>query len=77
MSRFLTAAACGAAALVLAGCGEPSQDPPRSYAGKEDAKPYSGDAFKGDKAKWETALAQRASTQNDYAPFREAGLKKN
>ena len=74
MSKLIVAAAA-AAALVLAGCSEPSQEPAR-YAGKEDAKPYAGDAFKGDKAKWEAALAARASTQNDYAPFREAGLKK-
>jgi len=68
-------AACAIAGL-LAACAEPSQDPPRSYAGKEDAKAYSGDAFKGDKAKWESALAARAGGQNDYAAgFREAGKK--
>jgi hypothetical protein len=47
----------------------------RSYAGKEDAKAYSGDAFKGDKAKWEATLAARAGAQNDYAPFRAAGKR--
>ena len=76
MSRLGARAACAAAALMLAGCTEPAQDPARSYAGKEDAKPFSGDAFKGDKAKWEGALAERAAAQNDYAPFRAAGLKK-
>jgi hypothetical protein len=76
MSRLLVAAVLGAATLALAGCSEPSQDPPRSYAGKEDAKPYAGDAFKGDKAKWEAALVQRAASQNDYEPSRAAGLKK-
>ena len=76
MRRLSRALASGAAALVLFGCSEPSQEPPRSYAGKEDAKPYSGDAFKGDKAKWESALVQRAATQNDYSPFRAAGQKK-
>ena len=64
-----------AAALLLAACSEPAQDPVRSYAGKEDAKAYSGDAFKGDKAKWEAALAARAGFQNDNAPFRSAGKK--
>jgi hypothetical protein len=68
-------AAAGAAALLLAACTEPSQEPARSYAGKEDAKAYAGDAFKGDKAKWEATLADRAGNQNDYAPFRAAGKK--
>jgi hypothetical protein len=76
MKKLIAAAACGAAAFALAGCAEPSQDSVRSYAGKEDAKAYSGDAFKGDKAKWEATLVTRASAQNDYAPFRAAGLKK-
>ena len=68
-------AAAGAAALLLAACSEPSQEPARSYAGKEDAKAYAGDAFKGDKAKWEATLAARSGYQNDYAPFRAAGKK--
>jgi len=72
MTKLIAAVA---ASLLLAACSEPSQEPAR-YAGKDDAKPYSGDAFKGDKAKWEAALADRASTQNDYAPFRAVGLKK-
>jgi outer membrane biogenesis lipoprotein LolB len=56
----------GAAALLLAACTEPSQDPARTYAGKEDTKAYAGDAFKGDKAKWEATLAKRADSQNEY-----------
>ena len=67
-------ALAAALAFGLAACNEPSQDPARSYAGKEDAKAYSGDAFKGDKAKWESTLAKRAAFQNDYAPSRESGL---
>ena len=66
MSAIVRVAAAGAAALLLAACTEPSQDPVRSYAGKEDAKAYSGDAFKGDKGKWETTLAKRADNQNEY-----------
>jgi len=31
-----------------------------------DDKPYAGDQFKGDKAKWEQSLAARADNQNDY-----------
>jgi hypothetical protein len=76
MRTFVRAAAAAAAVLALGGCAEPSQEPPRSYAGKEDAKPYAGDAFKGDKAKWETALVARAASQDDYSPSRAAGLKK-
>ena len=57
----------------LAACGEIPQDAPKPYAGKEDTKPYAGDLFKGDKAKYEQSLAQRANFQNDYFPFRAAG----
>ena len=59
--------AIGAAALWLASCGEIPQDAPKPYAGKEDTKPYAGDLFKGDKAKYEQALAERAVYQNEYA----------
>lgn len=65
------AAALGAAAI-LAGCTELAQEPARSYAGKEDAKPYAGDQFKGDKQKWEAALAARANHQNDYLRSQDA-----
>jgi hypothetical protein len=71
--RRLTGFTAAAALALLSACTEPSQDPVRSYAGKEDAKAYAGDAFRGDKAKWEGTLAQRAAFQNDYAPFRAAG----
>ena len=65
--RKLTAfAAALAAAAVFTGCTEVAQEPGKAYAGKEDSKPYAGDAFKGDKAKWEQALASRADMQNDY-----------
>ena len=63
-----------AALFALAACGEIPQDAPKPYAGKEDTKAYAGDTFKGDKAKYEQALAQRAAYQNDYAPYRAAGL---
>jgi hypothetical protein len=55
-----------AAALALAACHEIPQDAPKSYAGKVDDKAYAGDMFKGDKAKFEAALAARAQTQNEY-----------
>lgn len=66
--RKLTAfAAALAAAAVVTGCTEVAQEPGKSYAGKEDSKPYAGDQFKGDKAKWVAALAQRSKGQDDYA----------
>lgn len=66
--RKLTAfAAALAAAAVFTGCTEIAQEPGKSYAGKEDSKPYAGDEFKGDRAKWEASLAQRAKGQDDYA----------
>ena len=61
--HFLAGAA---AALLLAACSEIPQDAAKSYAGKEDVKPYAGDAFKGDKAKYEKTLAERANYQNEY-----------
>lgn len=64
MKRMLMAAA-GAAVVFLAACTEAPQEAGKVYAGKEDAKPYSGDQFKGDKQKWESALAARAEYQNE------------
>jgi hypothetical protein len=57
-----------AAAGLLAACKEIPQDAAKSYAGKEDTKAYAGDRFKGDKAKYDQALAERANFQNDYHP---------
>jgi hypothetical protein len=59
-------AAILAAALLAAACNEVPQDAAKPYAGKEDTKAYAGDVFKGDKDKYEKALAQRAQTQNEY-----------
>lgn len=66
MRKLTAAAAAFAAAAVFTGCTEVAQEPGKSYAGKEDSKPYASDQFKGDKAKWEQALAARAENQNDY-----------
>ncbi len=63
------------AAGMLAACHEIPQDAPKSYAGKEDVKPYAGDLFKGDKAKFEQALAERAQNQNDYQKVGDAGSR--
>jgi hypothetical protein len=66
MKKLTALAAAFAAAAAFTGCTEIGQEPGKSYAGKEDAKPYAGDQFKGDKAKWEASLAQRSQGQNDY-----------
>ncbi len=55
-----------AAGLALAACHEIPQDAAKPYAGKDDVKPYAGDQFKGDKQKFEQALADRTKTQNEY-----------
>ena len=61
-----SALAAAAAALALVACHEIPQDAAKPYAGKEDTKAYAGDLFKGDKQKYEQALAQRAQFQNEY-----------
>jgi hypothetical protein len=63
------------AALGLAACGEIPQDAAKPYAGKEDTKAYAGDAFKGDKAKYEQTLAKRADYQNEYIRTGDAKVK--
>jgi len=62
-----------AAGLALAACNEIPQDAPKPYAGKEDTKAYASDTFKGDKQKYEQALAERANHQNEY--LRTGGAK--
>jgi hypothetical protein len=36
------------------------------YQGKEDARPWEGSPFNGDKAAWEKSLQARAQGQNEY-----------
>jgi hypothetical protein len=64
------------AAGLVAACHEIPQDAPKPYAGKEDVKPYAGDLFKGDKQKFEQALAQRTVTQNEYVHIGDANAPK-
>ena len=71
----MRALAAVAAALALASCGEIPQDAAKPYAGKEDTKAYAGDAFKGDKAKYEQTLAKRADYQNEYVRTGDAKIK--
>ena len=63
------------AGMALAACGEIPQDAPKPYAGKEDTKAYAGDAFKGDKQKYEQTLAKRADFQNEYIRTGDAKSK--
>ncbi|HUP98539.1 MAG TPA: hypothetical protein VM073_11380 [Usitatibacter sp.] len=62
----MRALAIAVVAVLAAACGEIPQDAPKPYAGKEDTKPYASDAFKGDQAKYEQALAKRADYQDEY-----------
>jgi hypothetical protein len=62
MKRLVVGAA---AALWLASCGEIPQDAAKPYAGKEETKPYAGDHYKGDKARYEKSLAERANYQDE------------
>jgi hypothetical protein len=74
MKAALTAAVLAAA--LAAGCHEIPQDAPKSYAGKDDVKPYAGDLFKGDKQKFEQALDKRALNQNEYVHIGDLGAPK-
>lgn len=61
-------AALGVAAVAMvfaAACSETPREVGKQYAGKEDQKPWAGDQFKGDKAKWQQALAERNRGQNE------------
>jgi hypothetical protein len=62
-----------AAAALACACGEIPQDAAKPYAGKADTQPWAGDMFKGDKAKYEKVLAERANAQNEY--LRTGGAK--
>lgn len=75
--RIASAALVAALTLVAAGCGEKPQDGPLKsgkYLGKPDTRPWDGDALafdagdfkRGDKAAWESALKNRAQSQNEY-----------
>lgn len=55
-------------ALALGACGEIDQTvkSEKLYAGKKDTRAADGAQFGGDKKKWEAALAQRSTGQNEY-----------
>ena len=74
-TRYEVGGALLAAALVISACHEIPQDAAKPYAGKEDTKAYAGDLFKGDKDKYEKALAASAQTQNEYIRTGDAKVK--
>ena len=70
---MIRAAVVIAAALAAGACGEIPQDAAKPYAGKADTQPYASDLYKGDKAKYEKTLAERAKFQDEYV--RTGGAK--
>ena len=54
--------------LGLGACGEIDQTAKteKVYSGKKDTRAADGPQFGGDKKKWEAALAQRSTVQNEY-----------
>ncbi len=55
-------------AVGLSACSEVNQTAKteKVYAGKKDERAYDNKLFGNDKQKWETAMAQRSRTQNEY-----------
>lgn len=68
IARRVAWLAASLVALTLVACGEIDQTAKseKVYAGKKDTRAAEGPLFGGDKKKWEAALAQRSSTQNEY-----------
>ncbi len=60
------------AAALLAACHEIPQDAAKPFASKEDVHQYAGGLFKGDKQKFEAALAERAGHENEYLRTHDA-----
>ena len=59
----------GAAALLLAACGERPQVieyKQGQYQGKQDKPAWDGAKFNGDRAAYEAAIKQRNQSQNEY-----------
>ena len=64
----LAVAAGVALAATLVGCGEIDQKAKieKVYAGKKDTRASDDARFGGDRKKWETTLAERSKSQNEY-----------
>ena len=65
---FLRYGACAALVVGLVACSEVDQTAKteKVYAGKKDERAYDNKLFGNDKQKWETAMAARTRTQNEY-----------
>ena len=68
MTRHVGIWATTVLTLVVSACGEIDQTAKteKVYAGKKDTRAADGPQFGGDKKKWEGALVQRSTTQNEY-----------
>ena len=66
--QLFSGVVCVALVAGLAACGEIDQTAKteKVYAGKKDERAYDNKLFGNDKKKWETTLAQRSRTQNEY-----------
>ncbi len=66
--KRLIAVAGMIAVFGLVACGEIDQKAKieKVYTGKKDARAEDDARFGGDKKKWETALAERTKSQNEY-----------
>ncbi len=66
--KRLIAVAGMIAVFGLVACGEIDQKAKveKVYAGKKDARASDDARFGGDKKKWETTLADRTKSQNEY-----------
>lgn len=76
MSTRAMALCVGAAALLLAGCGEKmagavKQSDSAAYQGASEANAFVASGWKaGDRGSWEQELRQRTQTQNEYVRIR-------
>jgi hypothetical protein len=68
MTRKICILAASSLVLALGACGEIDQTAKSAkvYAGKKDTRAADGPQFGGDQKKWEAALEQRSTTQNEY-----------
>ena len=65
---FLRYGACAALVVGLVACGETDQKAKteKVYAGKKDERAYDNKLFGNYNKKWETTMAARTRTQNEY-----------
>jgi len=61
-----------ATVLLVGACHETPQNAVKSFAGKEETQLYHDSSFKGDKVRFEKALAARAQKQNEYVRMGDA-----